>query len=144
MEAIAKVVVEGKKPRDPVSTKPVQLLNHNLFRNTCLMSTSFMNWIRHAKRLLISLFLSSLSSILEMLLVSKIANKRYLFKITLFFYQYMMNLNYFYYKVMRVISPVEFKKLKKEFLNLSKLHPPKSKDKFGDAFLEFINGQITE
>lgn len=52
--------------------------------------------------------------------------------------------NSIYYKVMRIISPVEFKKLKKEFLNLSKLHPPKSKDKFGDSFLEFINGQITE
>ena len=42
---------------------------------------------------------------------------------------------------MKQYSPVELKKLKKDFLNLSKLHPPKSKDKFADAFLEFVNGQ---
>jgi hypothetical protein len=42
--------------------------------------------------------------------------------------------------MMRIVSPVEFKKFKKDFLNLSKLHPPKSKDKFGDSFLEFLNG----
>ncbi len=46
------------------------------------------------------------------------------------------------YKVLRVLAPVELKKYKKDFLSLSKLHPPKSKDKFGDAFLEFLNAQI--
>jgi hypothetical protein len=46
------------------------------------------------------------------------------------------------YKVLRVLSPVELKKYKKDFLNLSKLHPPKSKDKFGDAFLEFLNASL--
>ena len=38
---------------------------------------------------------------------------------------------------------MELKKMKKDFLNLSKLHPPKSKDRFGDAFLEFVNAQIS-
>ncbi len=42
---------------------------------------------------------------------------------------------------MKVFSPVELKKLKKDFLNLSKLHPP-SKDNFGDAFLEFVNASV--
>lgn len=46
------------------------------------------------------------------------------------------------YRVLRVLSPVELKKFKKDFLNLSKLHPPKSKDKFGDTFLEFVNAQL--
>ena len=46
------------------------------------------------------------------------------------------------YKVLRILSPVELKKFKKDFLSLSKLHPPKSKDKFGDAFLEFLNAQM--
>ena len=48
----------------------------------------------------------------------------------------------FYYKVYRLLSPVELKKFKKDFLSLSKLHPPKSKDKFGDSFLEFLNAQL--
>ena len=43
---------------------------------------------------------------------------------------------------MKILSPMELKKLKKDFLNLSKLHPPKSKDQFGDAFLEFLNASI--
>ena len=45
------------------------------------------------------------------------------------------------YRVARILSPLELKKFKKDFLSLSKLHPPKSKDKFGDAFLEFLNAQ---
>jgi tRNA uridine 5-carbamoylmethylation protein Kti12 len=46
------------------------------------------------------------------------------------------------YKVQKILSPVELKKLKKDFLNLSKLHPPSSKDKFSDAFLEFLNSSV--
>ena len=43
------------------------------------------------------------------------------------------------YRVLRVLSPLELKRLKKDFLGLCKLHPPKSKDKMGDAFLDFLN-----
>jgi hypothetical protein len=43
---------------------------------------------------------------------------------------------------MKILSPVELKKLKKDFLNLSKLHPPKSKDLFGNTFLEFLNASV--
>lgn len=46
------------------------------------------------------------------------------------------------YKVLRVLAPVELKKYKKDFLSLSKLHPPKSKDRFGDTFLEFVSTQV--
>jgi hypothetical protein len=40
------------------------------------------------------------------------------------------------------MSPVEMKRLKKEFLSLCKLKPPSGKDKFGDCFLEFLNASI--
>jgi len=43
------------------------------------------------------------------------------------------------YRIYKIMSPVELKKIKKEFLNLCKLKPPKSKDAFTDAFLEFLN-----
>lgn len=46
------------------------------------------------------------------------------------------------YKLLRIVAPVELKKYKKDFLNLSKMHPPKSKDRFGDSFLEFLNAQL--
>jgi len=42
------------------------------------------------------------------------------------------------YKVSRVLAPVELKRLKKEFLAISKLHPPKSKALFAETFLEFL------
>lgn len=43
---------------------------------------------------------------------------------------------------MKILAPIELKKLKKDFLNLSKLHPPKAKDNFGDCFLQFINTSL--
>ena len=50
------------------------------------------------------------------------------------------------YRVVRTISVLELKKLKKDFLNLSKLHPPKksSGNTFGDVFLEFVNTRVAE
>jgi len=39
---------------------------------------------------------------------------------------------------------MELKKLKKEFLNLSKLHPPKQGANFGDVFLDFLNTRLLE
>ena len=48
------------------------------------------------------------------------------------------------YKVVKIISPLELKQIKKEFLNLSKLHPPKktAKTTYADAFLEFLNNKM--
>ena len=41
------------------------------------------------------------------------------------------------------MSPVELKRLKKEFLNLCRLKPPSGgKNSFGDAFLEFLNSSV--
>ena len=42
------------------------------------------------------------------------------------------------YRVFRVISPLELKRMKKDFLALCKLHPPKDRRSMGDAFLEFL------
>lgn len=46
------------------------------------------------------------------------------------------------YEINKIISPVELKKIKKEFLNFSKLKPPKSKDYFSLSFVEFLNSSI--
>ena len=47
-----------------------------------------------------------------------------------------------HYRVTRIISPIELKKFKKDFLSLSKLHPPKGSK--ADAFLDFLNARLKE
>ena len=45
-----------------------------------------------------------------------------------------------------MLSPIELKKLKKDYLTLSKMHPPK-KGKgsgFEDSYLEFLNGRLSK
>ena len=42
------------------------------------------------------------------------------------------------YKVFRVISPLELKRFKKDYLGLCKLHPPKNLKSMGDSFLDFL------
>ena len=46
------------------------------------------------------------------------------------------------YRMMKTMAPVELKRIKKEFLNFCKLKPPKTKDDFGNAFLEFVNSSV--
>ena len=48
------------------------------------------------------------------------------------------------YKVMRTLPVLELKRLKKDFLNLSKLHPPKKSAgcTYGDVFLDFLNTRV--
>jgi len=48
------------------------------------------------------------------------------------------------YKIVKVYSPVELKKIKKEYLNLCKLKPPKDQSHFGDAFIEYLNAYIRD
>ena len=50
------------------------------------------------------------------------------------------------YKVLRIMSPLELKKLKKDYLNLVKLHPPKGKsiDHLGEPFLDFLCARVAE
>jgi hypothetical protein len=47
------------------------------------------------------------------------------------------------YRILKILSPVELKKIKKEFLNLCKLKPPKDQASFGDAYLEFLNTSVS-
>jgi hypothetical protein len=42
------------------------------------------------------------------------------------------------YKVVSTLTPLDLKRLKKDFLSLAKLHPPKP-GQIGDAFLDFLN-----
>jgi hypothetical protein len=46
------------------------------------------------------------------------------------------------YKFTKVLHAIELKKFKKDYLNLCKLHPPKTKENFGNHFIEFLNGAM--
>jgi len=46
------------------------------------------------------------------------------------------------YRIFKVMSPIELNRLKKEFLNLCKMKPPKTKEVFGDSFVEFVNSSV--
>ena len=51
------------------------------------------------------------------------------------------------YRVARHMSAIELKRLKKDFLNLSKLHPPKGGQKegvFEAGYIEFLNSRLNE
>ena len=51
------------------------------------------------------------------------------------------------YRVARMLTQIELKKLKKDFLNLSKLHPPKGGQKkgmFEAGYVEFLNSRLTD
>lgn len=43
------------------------------------------------------------------------------------------------YRILRIMSPVELKKIKKDFVKFCRQKPPRSKADFGDAFLEYLN-----
>ena len=43
------------------------------------------------------------------------------------------------YNLFKTMTPIELKRIKKDFLNFCKLKPPKNTDEFGNAYLEFIN-----
>jgi len=44
----------------------------------------------------------------------------------------------------KIYSPIELKNMKKEFINLSKLHPPKAKDNFADLYIAFIDSNYEQ
>mmetsp|Transcript_34490 Transcript_34490/g.34128 ORF Transcript_34490/g.34128 Transcript_34490/m.34128 type:complete len:131 (+) Transcript_34490:458-850(+) len=44
----------------------------------------------------------------------------------------------------KIYSPIELKNMKKEFINLSKLHPPKEKDNFADQYIAFIDSNYEQ
>jgi hypothetical protein len=48
--------------------------------------------------------------------------------------------------VIRTIPVLELKKLKKDFINYSKINPPKKSGgcTYGDVFLDFVNTRVSE
>lgn len=43
------------------------------------------------------------------------------------------------FKIFKTFSPLELKLLKKEFINLTKLHPPQNNKEIGDLFITYIS-----
>ena len=41
--------------------------------------------------------------------------------------------------MLRQFTAIELKKIKREFLALSKMHPPKKKEDFGELFVKYLN-----
>jgi tRNA uridine 5-carbamoylmethylation protein Kti12 len=116
-EDLAKTVLEGKKPRDPVSTKPEQAFDANFIYELDKTCQELINFI-----------MTKQSEVTQGDVLAGLPGCPSKTR----------------YKVMKLLSPVELKKFKKDFLSLCKLHPPKSKDRFGEAFLEFLNAQVQE
>ena len=109
-------MLDGKKPRDPISTKPDELFDENFLMELDKACTTVSAFI------VIEQNSVSEGSALGVRRCSKL------------------------YKVYRKISAIELKKFKKEFLSLSKLHPPKkapgkNQTPFEDSFVQFLNSR---
>ena len=113
-EQIAKALMEGSKPRDPVSTKP-EVDNGQDF--VFLLD-------KHCQAVLTFIQQSGQQVGDTLTGVPGSSAKSN-------------------YKVVKVLSVLELKRLKKEFLSLAKMHPPKV-EHIADAFLEFLNTRNQE
>mmetsp|Transcript_27736 Transcript_27736/g.20828 ORF Transcript_27736/g.20828 Transcript_27736/m.20828 type:complete len:142 (-) Transcript_27736:9-434(-) len=113
LEEIFVAVTSGKKPRDPVSTKQEQMFDQDFIYELDKHCQQIVNFI---------IMKQSEANIGDVLGVPNCFKEKY--------------------KMTKICSPIELKKLKSEFLNFSKLHPPKSKDQFGDSFLQFLNSSL--
>jgi protein KTI12 len=98
---------EGKRPRDPVSTKPEQSFDSNFLYELDSTCQDIVNEI----------LTQQLNNIVECV---KITEE-----------------NYVYLK--KVFSAVELKKLKQEYIKISKMHPPKNKQEMIKNFVEYLN-----
>ena len=100
---------EGNRPRDPVSTKPEELFDANFVFELDKACQAVVAFIQQEQ---------SNVNIGDTLTGLPGCSKPY--------------------KVFRAFSPLELKRMKKDFLALCKLHPPKNKGSMGDAFLDFL------
>jgi protein KTI12 len=117
VEDIAKACLQGKKPRTPVSTKPEELFDEN-FLTLLDKSCTSVNTFIIAEQGNVSQG-SSLG-------LPKCPVK---------------------YRVARHMNPIELKRFKKDFLNMSKLNPPKGGQKdgvFEAGYIEFLNARLNE
>jgi hypothetical protein len=106
-EEIFNSLFEGKRPRDPVSTKPETPFDSNFLFE---LDTTCQNIINE-------ILSQQVNSIVESI------------KIT--------DDNYIYLK--KIFSAIELKKLKQEYIKISKMHPPKNKESMIKNFVEYIN-----
>jgi len=98
---------DGKRPRDPVSTKPEQNFDSNFLHELDASCQDIINEILNQQ----------FNNVVECVKISEE--------------------NYIYLK--KVFSAVELKKLKQEFIKISKMHPPKNKSQMVKNFVEYIN-----
>lgn len=106
-ETIFNSLFEGKRPRDPVSSKPEQPFDSNFLFELDSTCQEIVNEILSQQQ----------NNIVECI------------KIT--------GDNYVYLK--KVFSAIELKKLKQEYIKISKMHPPKNKQDMVKTFVEYIN-----
>ncbi len=106
-EEIFLSLFEGKRPRDPVSSKPEQTFDSNFLHELDSSCTDIINEI----------LAQQLNNIVECVKISEV--------------------HYIYLK--KVFSAIELKKLKQEYIKLSKMHPPKNKAEMVKTFVEYLN-----
>ena len=112
LQEIAKAILEGEKPRDPVSTKPEELFEADFVFQLDKACQDVINFI--------------------------IANDQQTGDILYGIPGCKRN-----YKIVRALSALELKRMKKDFLSLAKLHPPQL-SQMGDTFLDFLNTRNLE
>jgi tRNA uridine 5-carbamoylmethylation protein Kti12 len=100
---------EGKRPRDPISAKPEQPFDSNFLYELDATCQEIVNEILSQQL--------NMGNIVECV---KITEE-----------------NYVYLK--KIFSAVELKKLKQEYIKISKLHPPKNKADTIKTFVEYVN-----
>lgn len=98
---------EGKRPRDPVSTKPEQAFDSNFLHELDASCQDIINEILNKQ----------LNNIVECV---KISDEHYVY-------------------LKKIFSAIELKKLKQEFIKISKMHPPKNKSEMTKNFVEYVN-----
>lgn len=114
-ETIFNNLIDGKKPRDPVSTKNVKI---KIILQDSTFGSNFMFELDSSCQNIINEILSAqLNSVVECVKISEN--------------------NFIYLK--KNFSAIELKKLKQEYIKVSKLHPPKNKDEMIKTFVEYIN-----
>jgi tRNA uridine 5-carbamoylmethylation protein Kti12 len=106
-EDIFNALFEGKRPRDPVSTKPEQPFDSNFLHELDASCQDIINEILNQQ----------FNNIVECV---KISEEHYVY-------------------LKKLFSAVELKKLKQEFIKISKMHPPKNKGEMIKNFVEYIN-----
>lgn len=104
---IFNALFEGKRPRDPVSSKPEVAFDSNFLYELDTACQDIVNEILSQQKI----------NVVECVKIN--------------------DDNFVYLK--KVFSAIELKKLKQEYIKISKMHPPKNKEGMIKNFVEYIN-----